>query len=86
MSYWRNMRKNTQYSAQMKERLWAIYGFPFGTDLVMNNRILRYIPICPPYGGHQQEEQDVEITDQNSILLNVPTGGADQLNADVTNV
>ena len=83
MLYWHNMRQNTEYSAQMKERLWAIYGFPFGKDLIMKNKILRYIPICPTYGA---QEQDVETMDQNSILLKVPTEGTDQINADVTNV
>ena len=88
MACWRNMRQSGagQYSAQMKERMWAIYGFPFGKNLIMNNRVFRYIPVCPSYGERLEGEQDVEAMDQNSVLLNIPTGGNEKMDSDVTNV
>ena len=88
MACWRTMRQagNGQYSAQMRKRMWEIYGFPFGKNLIMNNRLFRYIPVCPSYGQRYEEDHDAEAVDQNSVLLNIPAGRNEKMDSDVTNV
>ena len=54
----------------MRDRLWAIYGFPFGRDIIMNNRLLRFIPICPSYG--MVDKKGIETVDQTDVLLKAP--------------
>ena len=89
MVYWRKMRENVANesdAAELKVRLWAVYGFPFGKDLIMNNRFFRYIPVCPTYGQHNHPEVEADSLNQSSVLLKIPTHGEDQINIDVTNV
>ena len=52
----------------------------------MDNRVFHYIPVCPSYGERYEEDQDAEVMDQNSVLLNIPADRNEKMDSDVTSV
>ena len=91
MLHWRAMRERAASqsgSPAARARQWAVYGFPFGKDVVMRTALLRHIPICPTYGLSEdpREAEKTGVSDQDAVLLTIPTEGEERGNVDVTDV
>ncbi len=90
MAHWRKMREeitNQSTTPEVRKRIEAVYGFPFGNEAIKKVGFFKYIPFCPSYGQktRSEPEEQISVLLQHPAIENMDKTNTD-VNIDVTNV